>query len=77
MSAEESARAKTYQELVLRYEALGASIHQLLQAHGGRTDKLPSEALKRYRQLAEERDTLFSELQALEQEWLSEDGHVS
>jgi len=77
MNAEESARAKTYQELVLRYEALGASIHHLLQAHGGRTDKLPGEALKRYRQLAEERDTLFSELQALEQEWLSEDDHVS
>lgn len=57
-----------YQALVVRYEALDELIDGLLMAHGGHTEDLPADDLRRYRELARERDDLESDLRALEQQ---------
>lgn len=56
-----------YREVVLRYEALDEEIDALIMSHGGSSDKMPPGDLRRYRQLARERDDLFSEMRELEQ----------
>lgn len=55
-----------YRQIVLRYEALDEQIDGLIMAHGGTSDKMPPEDLRRYRELARERDDLFSEMRAME-----------
>lgn len=57
-----------YQALVARYEALDTEIDDLLMAHGGHTEDLPTVDLRRYRALARERDDLESEIRTLEQQ---------
>jgi hypothetical protein len=57
-----------YQALVARYEALDEEIDALLMAYGGHTEDLPDSDLRRYRDLARERDDLESDLRALEQQ---------
>jgi hypothetical protein len=57
-----------YQSLVARYEALDEVIDGLLMAYGGHTEDLPADDLRRYRDLARERDELESDLRALEQQ---------
>ncbi|HYO87398.1 MAG TPA: hypothetical protein VER79_02060 [Candidatus Limnocylindrales bacterium] len=57
-----------YQALVVRYEALDTEIDDLLMAHGGHTEDLPTIDLRRYRALARERDDVESELRTLEQQ---------
>jgi hypothetical protein len=57
-----------YQALVARYEALDEAIDGLLMAYGGHTEDLPADDLRRYRDLARERDDLESDIRALEQQ---------
>lgn len=57
-----------YQAQVARYEALDEEIDALLMAYGGHTEDLPPADLRRYRDLARERDDLESDLRALEQQ---------
>jgi hypothetical protein len=57
-----------YQALVIRYEALDTEIDDLLMAHGGHTEDLPTIDLRRYRALARERDEVESEMRILEQQ---------
>lgn len=52
-----------YQALVQRYEQLDADIRALL----GGQDRARAYQLPQYRELARERDELFSEIRALEQ----------
>lgn len=57
-----------YQELVLVYEALDKEIDALIMAHGGSSEKMPREALIRYRNLARKRDDVQGEMHELEME---------
>lgn len=61
-------RVQEYRKIVLLYEALDQQIDELIMAHGGHADKMPSEALVRYRDLARRRDDLQNEMRALELE---------
>jgi hypothetical protein len=62
-----------YRKVVLMYEALDEEIDTLIMAHGGTSDKMPQEDLKRYRDLARQRDELLNEMRAIEQNLLSDD----
>lgn len=64
MSDSASQTVAEYQVLVQRYEQLDAVIRDLLTDH----DLTRAAQLPRYRQLARERDDLFSEMRALEQQ---------
>lgn len=61
------AQVQRYREIVLRYEALDEQIDALIMRYGGSTEKMPSEDFARYRQLAAERDDVFSEMRELAQ----------
>ena len=66
-------QVQTYRKIVLLYEALDEEIDTLLMSHGGTSEKMPSDALAHYRDLARQRDELFNEMRALEQKLLSDD----
>jgi hypothetical protein len=61
-------RVQQYRKIVLLYEALDKEIDDLIMAHGGFADKMPPEALERYRGLARRRDDLQNEMRAMEHE---------
>lgn len=65
-SSELHEQIERYRQIVLRYEALDEQIDGLIMAHGGTSDKMPTEDLRLYRELARERDDLFSEMRAME-----------
>lgn len=56
-----------YQAFVHEYERLDEEIDQLIMVNGGTSDKMPPEALQRYRQLARQRDDVLNEMRRLEQ----------
>jgi hypothetical protein len=60
-----------YQTLVQRYEALDIKIRDMFPTHDGKTAR--KNQLPAYRVLARERDELFSEIRALEQNLLPND----
>ncbi len=60
-------QVQQYRKLVLLYEALDKEIDQLIMKHGGASQKMPSEALARYRELAHKRDNVQNEMRQLEQ----------
>ncbi len=62
------ALVQKYQALVLEYEALDKEIDALIMAHGGSSEKMPSEDLERYRDLARKRDDVQGEMHELEME---------
>ncbi len=62
-----------YRKVVLMYEALDEEIDALIMAHGGTSDKMPWEDLRRYRDLARQRDELLNEMRTLEQQLLTDD----
>lgn len=62
-----------YRKVVLMYEALDEEIDALIMAHGGTSDKMPSEDLRRYRDLARQRDELLNEMREIEQKLLADD----
>jgi hypothetical protein len=55
-----------YQVYVMQYEKLDEEIDQLIMDNGGTSDKMPPEALVRYRQLARKRDEVLNEMRRLE-----------
>ena len=57
-----------YRKLVLVYEALDKEIDALIMAHGGSSEKMPTEDLVRYRDLARRRDDIQGEMHELEME---------
>lgn len=65
-SGDLQAQIEHYRQIVLRYEALDGEIDKLIMAHGGTSEKMPPEDLRRYRELARERDDLYSEMRAME-----------
>ena len=62
------ALVQKYRKLVLVYEALDKEIDALIMAHGGSSEKMPSEDLERYRNLARQRDDVQGEMHELEME---------
>lgn len=62
-----------YRKVVLMYEALDEEIDSLIMAHGGMSEKMPSEDLRRYRELARQRDELLNEMRTIEQKLLADD----
>ncbi len=68
----ERAQAQTYQALVLRYEDLGAQIQALIEKHGGHSENIPPAEMSLYRQLAEQRDDLYSQIKEIEASWLDD-----
>ena len=62
-----------YRKVVLMYEALDEEIDALIMAHGGTSDQMPWEDLRRYRDLARQRDELLNEMRTLEQQLLTDD----
>jgi hypothetical protein len=67
MSGDElSSQMAQYQQIVLRYEALDAEIDALIMAHGGTSEKMPAADLRRYRELARQRDELLNEMRLME-----------
>jgi hypothetical protein len=55
-----------YQVYVMQYEKLDEEIDSLIMDNGGTSDKMPPEALARYRQLARKRDEVLNEMRRLE-----------
>jgi hypothetical protein len=66
-------RVQAYQKIVLDYEALDEEIDAFLAKHGGATERMSEEDLKRYRDLARRRDVIYNEMKALEQQLLDND----
>ncbi len=66
-------KVQAYRKVVLLYEGLHAEINKLIMAHGGGTENMSSDDLKRYRELAHKRDELMNEMRYLEQQLLDED----
>jgi hypothetical protein len=62
-----------YRKVVLMYEALDEEIDTLIMAHGGTSEKMPSEDLARYKTLARQRDELLNEMRTIEQKLLADD----
>lgn len=62
-----------YQQLVARYQTLDRQIDALLMANGGHSEKLSVQAMAQYRAWAQERDDIFSEMRALEQDLALDD----
>ncbi len=61
-------QVQKYRKIVLLYEALDKQIDDLIMAHGGFMEKMPPEAIERYRELARRRDDVQNEMRTLEQE---------
>ena len=59
---------KRYQDIVLQYEALDEQIDALIMQYDGMSENMPPDAYARYRELARQRDDLFNEMRALEQQ---------
>lgn len=70
--SDEREQAQRYQQLVLRYEAVGQQIQDLITRYGGHTETIPPADMQLYRQLASTRDALYNEIKALEEEWLGD-----
>lgn len=61
-------QVQQYRAVVLRYEALDEQIDALIMRYGGSSEKMPPADFALYRQLAAERDEIFSQMRELEQE---------
>jgi len=61
-------RVQEYRKVVLLYEALDKQIDDLIMTYGGFMEKMPPEALVRYRELARRRDDVQNDMRALELE---------
>ena len=58
---------RNYRKMVLIYEALDEQIDKLIMENGGTSDKMPPEAIERYRDLARKRDDVLNEIRVMEQ----------
>ncbi len=64
---------EAYRQAVLSYEAAHEQVNTLLRAYQGHTTRMTAEDLHRYRQLAQARDALYSEVRWWEQRLLDDD----
>ncbi|MCU0513058.1 MAG: hypothetical protein MUE40_10850 [Anaerolineae bacterium] len=74
-SSELQGQIAIYRRLVERYEQLNAAIQQLINSarEGSGSKELSPENLKHYRQMARERDEVFSEMRALQHQLMADD----
>lgn len=72
MSDDMRQRVTQYNELVQQYHALDEKIDNLIHAHDGHSENMTDKSREQYRQLAHQRDDLFSQMRAIEQELFSE-----
>ncbi|GAB5489996.1 MAG: hypothetical protein Phog2KO_02110 [Phototrophicaceae bacterium] len=61
-----------YNELVQQYHALDEQIDDLIHAHDGHSENMTDESRQQYRQLARERDDLFSQMRTIERDLFSD-----
>jgi hypothetical protein len=66
-------QVEEYRRVVLQYEALDEQIDNMLAKHGGDAEAMSMAELGRYRELARQRDDLFSEIRMLEQTLLHDE----
>ena len=66
-------QVQNYRKIVLIYEGLNREIDKLITANGGGTGNMSEGDLARYHQLAHQRDELYNEMRAIEQQLLNED----
>ncbi|MCY3833954.1 MAG: hypothetical protein OXG85_13140 [Chloroflexi bacterium] len=62
------AQIQRYRQLVEAYEALDGEIDELVTAARGNTDEMSAADLRRYRQLARQRNELLNDMRQLEQD---------
>lgn len=67
------AQVERYRLLVLSYEKLDKEIDELIMSYGGGTQKMPPEAVERYRDLARQRTDVYNEMRWLEQQLMGDD----
>lgn len=67
------AQVERYRLLVLSYEKLDKEIDELIMSYGGGTEKMPQEAVERYRELARQRTDLYNDIRWLEQQLMGDD----
>ncbi len=67
-SAPDLDQVQTYRRLVLEYEALDEQVDALLAAHHGATENMSPNDYERYRELARQRDSVYHQMLALEQQ---------
>ena len=66
-------QVKIYQRKVLEYEAINDDINALIMANSGRSEDMSDDDLKRYRELAHQRDEMLHDIRWLEQQLLNDD----
>lgn len=66
-------KIQRYRQIVLQYEQVDAEIDALIMAADGMPDKMSPADLKRYRDLAHQRDELQNEMRWLESQLLDEE----
>ncbi|HML21197.1 MAG TPA: hypothetical protein PKD09_06095 [Aggregatilinea sp.] len=66
-------RIQTYQQMVLKYEALDEEIDALLTRFNGATENMPDQEFAHYRRLAYERDETYNQMKELERQILLDD----
>lgn len=60
-------KINTYRDLVVQYEALDEAIDTLLDSHSSE-DSLTAEEMRRYRELARQRDDVQNAMRVLEEQ---------
>lgn len=75
-NSEDLNRIQTYQQMVLKYEALDEEIDALLTRFNGATENMPDQEFVHYRHLAYERDETYNQMKELERQILLDDDSV-
>jgi hypothetical protein len=69
----DKSQVELYQQLVLEYEKLDHQIDALLMRNHGRTEDMSDEDYLEYRELADRRDEIHNQIQALESALLDDE----
>lgn len=70
---DDKTRVALYQNLVLEYEKLDEQIDNLLMRNNGHTEGMSDADYRTYRELAERRDEIHNQIQALENRLLDDE----
>lgn len=71
--ADDKTRVELYQHLVIEYEKLDEQIDHLLMRNNGHTEGMSDADYRAYRELAEQRDEIHNQIQALENKLLDDE----
>lgn len=71
--SDDKTRVELYQHLVIEYEKLDEQIDALLMRNNGHTESMPDADYRTYRELAERRDEVHNQIQALETKLLDDE----